>query len=152
VAAPNPPDYKGGGVWVHPEKPDATWNFDKMPIEVRVTNPHVVDHVNFTATYGRYRNWKVLCPDTNSNEGYRGVYEYNNQTGIAKCTWDPNGRGVDPLTGVITLSFDVYKYPKKKGKNYEYDIPPYNLAPNGVHRLTYGWGCLIGPPRKCGGW
>jgi hypothetical protein len=151
VAAPEPPDYKGGGVWVHPEKPDATWNFDQMPIEVKVTRPDLVDHVNFTATYGRYREWKVLCP--NATADYRGVYEYDKNTGIAKCTWDPNGRGVDPLTGVITLSFDVYQ--KRRVINddgSEYEIPPYNKAPNGVHRLTYGWGCLGVPPRQCGGW
>jgi hypothetical protein len=132
-AAPNPPGYTGGGVWIHPAAPTAEWGFGPMTIMVKVTNPSVVNHINFTATWPG-SNWHFLCHDVPVSSG-KSTYT---------CTFNPQAAGVPALTN-MTLSFDVYGTSK--------DQLPYNLAPNGVHYVSWGWGCIYNPPTStCGGW
>ena len=135
-AAPNPPTYTGGGVWVHPAAPTAQWGTGLMTIEVQVRNSSQVNHINFTATWPG-SDWHKLCDHVPVTHPGDDNYTYT-------CTFDPQAAGVPQLAD-MSLSFDVY--------GTSTDDPPYNKAPNGVHHVSWGWGCIYTPPTGgCGGW
>jgi hypothetical protein len=131
-AAPNPPGWPGGGVWVHPAAPVAEWGFEPMVIAVQVRNSAWVNHIDVTGTWPG-SGWHVLCS---------GPVQPDDRITYT-CTFDPQAAGVPPLTE-MSLSFDVY------GTGTP---PPSNLSPNGVHKVSWGWGCIYTPPTGgCNGW
>jgi hypothetical protein len=133
-ASPNPPGYTGGGVWVHPIGTPAQWGFEPMTVEVRVTNSSQVNHINFTANWPESGGWRILCRDAVSSP------DSNTYT----CKFGPQAAGVPPLAD-FSLSFDVYGSLN--------DQLPDNLAPNGVHHVSWGWGCVYVPGSGgCNNW
>ncbi len=142
-AAPNPPGYQGGGVWVHPAAPLAEWGDDvPMPITVNVTDPSVVSYVNFTASWPGSNGWHILCTDpVNFSPSTTTVTcDFNPQAPSAPAL--PSGLPPVPALTNMTLSFDVYGQP-----GY------YNKSPNGEHQVSWGWACIYNPPTStCGGW
>jgi hypothetical protein len=133
-AAPEPPGFSGGGVWIHPHAPDAQWGNEPMVIEVQVRNSSQVNHINVTGSWPGSGGWKTLCRVPVSPPDSR-TYQ---------CTFDQQTAGVPRATD-FSLSFDVYGTVK--------DQLPRNLSPNGIHQVSWGWGCIYVPGSGgCSGW
>jgi hypothetical protein len=130
-AAPDPPDWGGGGVWIHPKEPTAAWGLTPMPIEVRGTNPSQVKRINFTGSWPGSGGWKVICS-----------YPVGPDSSNYRCDFDPRTVGIRKPTE-ISLSFDVYGTPDDTQR-------PWNKSPNGVRRVSWGSGCP--GPGNCRGW
>jgi hypothetical protein len=135
-AAPEPPSYGGGGVWVHPATPTAQWGFGPMIIDVQARNSTQIDHINFTASVPG-QGWRTICVAAVNHASGNPTYS---------CSWDPQAAGVPAATN-FDLSFDVYGNPPPDGS-------PRNLAPNGKHQVSWGWGCIWNPGSggTCNGW
>jgi hypothetical protein len=115
VSSPSPSTVLPGGIWTDPSPTDGQVVSDVIHFAAHAypTNPGdpAIDHVNFTV--GSQGSWKVACTASPPATG-----------DVFSC--DANLKDLGVSYGQIQVSFDVYD-----------QAGNVNLAPNGVHTLTY---------------